>query len=196
MTKMSFPIAYAMKKKAGAHMCSGGECAHPSHGKKMAEGGFIGSHQTEGKPEVDGDLMPEAHLHEELAEHVAHEPTHDSMVEHDVMNQEGAEDEGAGDMDEIHPMVMRIMMGRAKGYSEGGKVANEESGDSTGAPSSAKWEDNEFDELAKEDDLEFKSTGANAGNELGDAEQDHEREDIVSRIMKSRAKKDRMPRPA
>jgi hypothetical protein len=167
---------------------------------RMAMGGIPelthSGEQSSGKPEIDGDLEPEAHLHEELAEHIHHEPTHDSHVGHDVMNQEGDEDEGAGDMDSIHPMVMRIMMGRAKGYSEGGKVANEESGESTDEPTMAKADGNEFDDLALRDDLEFKDTGANSGDELDDAQENHDREDIVSRIMKSRAKKDRMPSPA
>lgn len=260
--KQSLAIAYAMKRKAehnkDAHMCSGGECDHPSHAMKMADGGdapqldpqkvdafeqgFLGKsykpqpqptrqasndgyaeggsvkskrerameafhkmaeggmltdsgYQSHDKPEIDGDLMPEAHLKQELAEHIHHEPTHDSAVDHAVMNQIGDEDEGAGDMDSIHPMVKRIMMGRAQGYSEGGKVANEESGESTDESTFAKADGNEFDDLALRDDLEFKSTGANAGDDNDDAEQNHEREDIVSRIMKSRAKKDRMSVP-
>jgi hypothetical protein len=159
----------------------------------MAEGGYIGSYQSKDKPEIDGDLMPEAHLEQELAEHVAHMDAPDSHVEHAVMNQMGDEDEGAGDMDAIHPMVRRIMMGMAKGYSKGGMVANEDAGESASTPEHmAKDKENEFDDLALRDDLEFEDTGAN----LGDAAEDHDRNDIVSRIMKSRAKKDRMPRPA
>jgi hypothetical protein len=167
------------------------------HGKKMAEGGMMTDmgYQSKEKPEVDGDLMPEAHLKQELAEHVAHMDAPDSGVEHDVMNQEGAEDEGAGDMDSIHPMIMKIVMGRAKGYSEGGKVANEESGESSDKPTMAKWDGNEFDELAKDDDLEFDSTAANSGDDLGNKAEDHDQSDIISRIMKSRAKKDRMAVP-
>ena len=158
----------------------------------MAEGGYIGSYQSHEKPEIDGDLMPAAHLEQELAEHIHHAATHDSSHEHDVMNQMGDEDEGAGDMDAIHPMVMRIMMGRAKGYSEGGKVANEESGESTDEPTMAKADGNEFDDLALRDDLEFKDTGANSGDMDDDAKENHDRDDIVSRIMKSRSKRDRM----
>ena len=160
--------------------------------KLMAEGGYIGSHQSQEKPEIDGDLMPAAHLHEELAEHVHHAATHDSSHEHAVMNQMGDEDEGAGDMDAIHPMVMRIMMGRAKGYSEGGKVANEESGESTDEPTMAKWDGNEFDDLALRDDLESKETGANSGDMDDDSQENHDREDIISKVLKSRSKKDRM----
>lgn len=164
--------------------------------KLMAQGGFIGSHQSDDSdPDIDGDLMPAAHLKEELAEHIHHEPTHDSSVGHDVMNQEGEEDQGAGDMDEIHPMIQKIIMGRVKGYSEGGKVANEYSGSSTCEPTQAKWEENEFDDIANRDDLEEHYTAANSGDEDGDAQEDHDRHDIVMRIMKSRAKKDRLAIP-
>lgn len=169
------------------------------HGKKMAEGGMLtdDGYQSHGKPEIDGDLMPAAHLKlEKKDEFVSHPDSHDSSVGHDVMNQEGDEDEGAGDMDCIHPMVRKIMMGRMKGYSEGGKVANEESGESTDEPTMAKASGNEFDDLALRDDLEFDSTGANEGDELDDAQENKDRSDIIARILKSRAKKDRMPRPA
>jgi hypothetical protein len=159
-------------------------------------GNYIGSYQSRGKPNIDGDLMPAAHLEQELAEHVAHMDAPQSSYEHNVMNQMGDEDEGAGDMDSIDPMVMRITMGRAKGYSKGGKVANEESGESTDEPTMAKADGNEFDDLALRDDLEFKDTGANSGDELDDAQENHDRNDIISRIVKSRAKRDRMPSPA
>ncbi len=161
--------------------------------KLMAEGGYIGSYQSKDKPEIDGDLMPEAHLEQELAEHVAHMDAPDSHVEHAVMNQMGAEDEGAGDMDMIHPMVMKIMMGRAKGYSKGGMVANEDQGESASVPDEmAKDKPNEFDDLALRDDLEFDSSGANEGDEHGDAAEDHDRADIIARVLKSRAKRDKM----
>jgi hypothetical protein len=160
---------------------------------RMAEGGYIGSYQSKDKPEIDGDLMPEAHLEQELAEHVAHMDAPDSHVEHAVMNQMGAEDEGAGDMDMIHPMVMKIMMGRAKGYSKGGMVANEDQGESASVPDEmAKDKPNEFDDLALRDDLEFDSSGANEGDEHGDAAEDHDRADIIARVLKSRAKRDKM----
>jgi len=110
------------------------------------------------------------------------------------LNQHGASDEGAGDMDSIHPLIKKIMMSRAKGYSEGGKVANEDHGPMDSRL--AGFKQNEFDDLALRDDLEESYTGKNSGDELGDAQEDSDRRDIVSRIMKSRAKKDRMPRPA
>lgn len=83
-------------------------------------------------------------------------------------------------------MVDRIMR---KKYSEGGMVANDDKVLADFLP-------NEFDELAKDDDLDFSYTGANSGDEIGNEQEDEDRRDIVARIMRSRAKRDRMPRPA
>lgn len=96
-----------------------------------------------------------------------------------------------GDVDEEHDehdMVSRIMKQRSNHYSEGGRVANEDHIE-------ADFEPNEFDDLAKDDHLEFHDTGANSGDELGDEQEDEDRHDIVSRIMKSRRKMDRLPHP-
>ena len=74
-------------------------------------------------------------------------------------------------------------------FSEGGKVDND-------TPITAGFKPNDFDDLALRDDLESSYTGANSGDEDGSEGEDERRKDIVARIMKSRAKKDRMPRPA
>lgn len=83
-------------------------------------------------------------------------------------------------------LVMSIMKKR---YSLGGRVANE-----TGIL--ADFKDAQYDDLPKDDDLEFSETGANSGDEIGDEQEDEDRKDIVDKIMKSRSKKDKMPRPA
>jgi hypothetical protein len=86
-------------------------------------------------------------------------------------------------------MVEEIV--RKRKYSKGGQVAND-----TGMGAAADLQDNEFDELVKDDSLEEHYTGANSGDEDGDAAEDDDRKDVVSMIMKSRKKKDRMPKPA
>lgn len=86
-------------------------------------------------------------------------------------------------------MVGRIMDTHQKMYSKGGQVAND-------TPITADFESNNFDDLVHRDDLESSYTGKNSGDELGNAGEDARRSDIISRIMKSRAKKDRMPNPA
>ncbi len=105
-------------------------------------------------------------------------PQHERMISHAVENQDDHED-----------MVGRIMKQRAQHYSEGGRVAND-------TPPIADFEDNQFDDLVKDDDLEEHYTGDNSGDEIGDEQEDEDRHDIVSRIMKSRRLKDRMPHPA
>lgn len=88
-------------------------------------------------------------------------------------------DAGSGFSDD---MVERIMKHR---YAKGGEV--EPLVDS---------ESNDFDVMDKSPAEEFSYTGENSGDELGNAALDDDDEDVVSKIMKSRSKKDRMPRPA
>ncbi len=86
-------------------------------------------------------------------------------------------------------MVGRIMKQRQQAFSKGGRVANQDSIEAGFAP-------NEFDDLHLRDDL--KSTYGdddNSGDSLGNAREDADRKDTVARIMKSRAKKDRLPNP-
>ena len=85
-------------------------------------------------------------------------------------------------------MVGRIMQRRQNMYSEGGKVANDTEDVSDFMP-------NEFDDLALRDDLESSYTGANSGDEAGNAREDHDRRDVVARIM-ARRKKQTNPSPA
>lgn len=210
--KQSLAIAYAMKKKAKHHMAHGGmmhgkeagRCAahgmdacHMCHGgKMMAKGGFVHEEEAHGYlPEPkehekhNAHAMKEDHRmlnqhgeHEEGAEgmHEDNEPQHERMVHHAEENQ--------GFPHEEEDMVGRIMKQREHHYSHGGRVAND-------TPITADFEKNQFDDLVKDDDLEEHETGANSGDELGDEAEDHDRHDVVSRIMKSRRKKDRLPHP-
>lgn len=108
----------------------------------------------------------------------------DEMAEYDPM--EHPQDKMNMMAEEEDDMIARIMRKR---YSEGGKVANQ-------TEPMADEEPTEFDDLVKDDDLDFHYDGANSGDELGDEAEDMNRRDIVERIMRSRAKKDKMPRPA
>lgn len=102
----------------------------------------------------------------------------DRIIGHAVENQDDVED-----------MVGRIMAQREHHYSEGGRVANDTS-------PIADFEDNQFDDLVKRDDLEQHYTGANSGDEIGNANLEDLMHDIVERVMRSRAKRDRNPVPA
>lgn len=85
-------------------------------------------------------------------------------------------------------IVDRIMRQLKQNDIKEGQEAND-------TPMLADYEKNEFDDLVKDDELEEHYTGANSGDEIGDAQEDEDRDDIVSRIMKSRRLKDRMPNP-
>lgn len=176
----SLAIAYNMKRKA----------------RKMAEGGMIGSHQPPGQGHtVHINVHPQAEY--DPMEHPAPERNSMSMEEDDkglnqhhvdeMMMAEGGE---MGHQSEDHDMDMvgRIMHKREQMYSQGGKVANENSGESTQDPHSfAKADPNEFDDLALRDDLSSEYTGENSGDEDGsDLNQD---DDMVGRIMRKRASK-------
>ena len=80
-------------------------------------------------------------------------------------------------------VVDRIMMSR------GGKVANETEIEADFAPV-------QFDDLVLRDDLDSSYSGDNSGDKLGNMAEDERERDMIARIMKSRAKKDKMPRPA
>ncbi len=90
--------------------------------------------------------------------------------------------------DEGVDMVGKIMRKR---FSKGGRVAND-----VGDGASADLKENQFDDLVLDDDLDSSYTGEDSGDELGNEQEDEDRRDIVSAIMKSRKKKDRMPSPA
>lgn len=86
-------------------------------------------------------------------------------------------------------------MRKAFGYAKGGLV--DRIMDKRGAKPMADGESADFDymdERSAGDAADY--TDANSGDELGDAMVEDDDRDMVSRIMRSRSKKDRMPRPA
>lgn len=91
-----------------------------------------------------------------------------------------------GGMVDDQDAVSRVMR---KHYSMGGKVAND-------VEPIVDGEENQFDVLAKDDGLEFSYTGDNSGDHLGDEHQKEDDRDVVSRVMRSRRMKDKIPRPA
>jgi hypothetical protein len=206
--KQSLAIAYAMKRKAAKHHAHGGmhHMAHGEmceahgkhecemcHGGKYADGGFIQEEKASGY-----HSMPEEHeKHDSMAmdedkrmlnQHGEHEvgpDAHEFEPEREMHYDHAVENQGFPH--EERDLVSRIMKQREHHYSHGGRVANK-------THVTADFEPNEFDEMSKDDDLEHHYTGANSGDEIGDDQEDEDRHDIVSRIMKSRHKKDRYPR--
>lgn len=95
-------------------------------------------------------------------------------------------------------LVDRIMAQREKSFSgldrfsKGGQVAND-----TGTGEEADKLPNQFDDLVLDDELTSTyGDDDNSGDNLGNAQEDEDRKDIVARIMASRRKKDRLPNPA
>lgn len=75
-------------------------------------------------------------------------------------------------------------------YSKGGQVAND-----VGTGQEADKLDNQYDDLVLRDDLESDyGDDDNSGDALGNKQEDEDRKDIISRILKSQAKKDRLPK--
>jgi hypothetical protein len=184
------------------------------HGSMMAEGGQITDNEQSSKTKDLTGPCPEcgheSHLkHEMESGFQSHEDSTpkanaSAMSEDDRdLNQHGADELGPEDHmaegGEMHPhqdphgqdasdLVARVMHQRR--YSKGGMVANEDQGESASTPDHmAKDKLNEMDDLALRDDLEFSYDGANSGDEDSDAREDRDREDIVARILRSRAKK-------
>ena len=189
--KQSLAIAYSMKRKK--KMCAGGE---------MAEGGEV---ETRRGQSAMGDIVRANHM-KKMATGQSNQEAMDyakGMTQNRRLKQMNATDpnikglaDGGEVMGSMHgeqpgdhelDMVGRIMKHREH-MSRGGEVAND-------TPIEADFMPNDFDDLAMRDDLESSYTGENSGDELGDDQEDHDREDMVARIMRSRAKKDHLPNP-
>lgn len=191
--KGNMAMAYGMKKKA-KKMAMGGDAGHQSeeHDEDMlhqsmdslpeAETGSIDRKSRAMRAFAGGGMVEGAHQSPGMGHtihiHVNPQAQQDTGAMHPQKMAEG------GDVDDCD-MVGRVMKKR-QGYSEGGKVANEESGESTDNPESfAKADGNEFDDMALDDDLEFHDTGENSGDEDGS----ELNQDFVGKIMKKRSKK-------
>ncbi len=147
--------------------------AMQKHAKKMSRGGACDEHGTEMCEMCHGGKMAEGGFVEEEKE-----SGYERMPE-------GREKMDSAAMMEDEDMISRIMKQR---YSKGGRIAND-------TPITADFEDNQFDDLVKDDDLEMHYTGQNSGDEIGNEKMDEDDRDLIARIMKSRRSKDRMPHP-
>jgi len=206
--KKSLAIAYSMKKKAERKKYDDGgkvkptptpEEHSPNEGiVQKVKDAWNGIDPYTGKPKkAHGGFISE----EEASGFASHEgntqrPNHAAMMEEEKkLNQHHVM--AMNSMKEA--LVDRIMNQSSKDfssldrYSQGGKVANQEHGKDNNEL--AGFLPNEFDDLVIRDDLESSYDGANAGDHLGNSQEDEDRRDIVSQIMKSRAKKDRLPNP-
>lgn len=172
-----------MMKAEGGEMKSKKQRAIEAFHGMMAEGGMAepadkDSASMQQAKMGAGDDFPNASDQANLKELDSHLSRDEAMMKKAQSYADG------GDVDESSSMVDQIM---AK-MSKGGQVANQDEAITGDMP-------NEFDDLHLRDDLEFSETEANSGADLGNAREDKDRADMVAQIMKSRAKKDRLPNP-
>lgn len=114
----------------------------------------------------------------------------EEMGEYDPMEEPMPKENEAANMEDAD-MIARIMHKR-KMYSNGGQVSND-----VGVDEADKLPAEYDDLVLRDDDMEDADyTGANSGDEKGNAAMDERDGDLISKIMRSRKKKDRMPRPA
>lgn len=205
--KQSLAIAYAMKKKAEEKKAKGGcVCEDGSCKNCMAAGGEMTGVHQEADKDMDrpGESKAGSLVREMMPKHLnpdASEKKENSRLlgeakaeHHKVLGQMVSAKkpnlyaEGGEAHTQTDDILDRILHKRHK-MAEGGMVANEDEPEADSMPA-------EFDDLVLDDHLESTNSGNNDGDMLGDAAEDHDRSDIIARIMKSRAKKDRMPRPA
>jgi hypothetical protein len=197
---------YKQKLYAKGGVCTGVGC--PGCASCMAEGGDVGMYAKGGNVDeksVKGDEYSTLRgVHRPIAE--KGESKADSG-----MSAAGLYNRGGSDYDKkMGKSLMRQVSGETKKMlknkpkipmaeggdvvdrimmSRGGKVANETEDLVDFAP-------NQFDDLVLRDDLEQSYTGANSGDHLGNMAEDERERDMIAKIMKSRALKGRMPRPA
>ena len=195
----SLAAAYAVKKmgkKSHRADCPGCDMCH---GGMMAEGGDVYKETKEeerlsGGGHDRGVFAPNFAKGVSAAGHAVRtgKPELAKEVHHDRMNElkkmRGKDRKYLAEGGEVHEddddMVDRIVM--LKRMAEGGVIANDDEPE-------ADAESADFDDLVEDDQLEGEYPGS---QEIGDEREDDDRKDVVSRIMRSRSKKDRMPRPA
>lgn len=112
---------------------------------------------------------------------------HDSPSIRRIMSKRSKAHEGEQEVNELQdsPMLSRIMSKRQK-MSEGGVVANQTTVEADELPA-------EFDDLVLDDNLEANYVG---DEELGSAQEDSDRTDMISRIMRQRKMRQSNPKPA
>jgi hypothetical protein len=123
-------------------------------------------------------------IHEQASGRVEHEGN-------DVKHDEAATEETDKGLNQHKPEemnskkdgVVERAMKKRQHLSKGGMVANDHKSNRG------------TDYLATNDELEFNYTGSNSGDELSSPGEDHRRKDIVSKVMASRKKKDKLPNP-
>lgn len=173
----------------GRHMAEGGHVKginrqHENRREGTSEAGHYAKYQTssgnsDGSKDWTNDQAKKSH-HKTIAEMR-------SMPKPNLPMADGGFIGSHQSMDHEEDMVGRVMKKRQHMYSKGGQVAND-------TPPEADFEENQFDDLVKDDELEShfdaKNSGDMDGNEYG---ADHD--DMIARVMMKR-RKQHNPNPA
>lgn len=175
--KDSLAISYAMKKKR-KKMAAGGEVDEDAPNLPGAgdfQSGFRKkTHYAEG-----GEVAPKPSPTPKEKPHLTHEQEEELKGIPAPMAEGGEVHEGFKD-----DLVNRIMKKLSPGQ------------EANATPPIADELPAEYDDLVLDDNLESTyGDDDNSGDALGNAQEDEDRRDIVSRIMASRKKKDRLPNP-
>ncbi len=187
---MSFATAYSTKKRGQKCMAKGGEAKfhHPDIRYKN-ERGVNAQDTDEGKRGEShagvavrsGSMRDAKEAHRDTIKEMRSMPKPNLMAEggevEDAMHGEQSDED-------MLDMVGRIIAKHM--FSKGGEVANDVEPIADEMPA-------EFDDMVLDDHLEDDSS---AGNEEGDAEQEERDADVVTKVLSSRKKKDKLPRPA
>lgn len=190
-------MTYGEPHMKRAHMAKGGHVNPYSaslkdpkfHEKEMASG-YVGHEDVHEKHNLAAEHEEAKKLNQHLAyggkvSHAHH--AHGGKVHHSSHMAHGGHAHAHHMEHHAHgDIVGRILR---KHYSHGGVLAN--AGDAL-AEHQADQHVREYDYLVANDDLE--STQQDFGDELGNEREEHDRHDIVSKIIQSMKKKDRMPR--
>jgi hypothetical protein len=122
----------------------------------------------------------------EVQEHAEHDPEHEDHMLYGEPKEALHKAKHEAAQHHAHGGVIHRVL---KHFSKGGVVSNK--GDAE-ADEQADQHVREYDDLVADDHLE--STQHDYGDHDGDAAEDHDRHDIVARVLHSLAKKDKMPK--
>lgn len=173
---MSMAMAYALKKRS-KKMAEGGRAEHEGVNKETSR--YRPGESMAGTHTRAAADPSRSHSEREYNRGKAKD-THHAVLS-GMQSQRGQDRTNLAEGGDIVSKAM------AKRMAKGGVVSNDDE------DRDVEFEKDEFDDLEKDDHLEASDSGS---DEIGDERLEDDDRDIVSRVMKSRRKGDRMPRPA
>jgi hypothetical protein len=178
-------------------MAEGGEVAPPKGTYRSDHTSEVNPGQMAGGIEENNLQEDQQDRHDQEGRPMAHGGEVEEHGDSGPIEEQNSDNYADTEDGDGRDMVGRIMAQRQMEYSKGGQVANN---------TTRGWKEGErrddqsagqYDDLVlRADDMEDADyTGANSGDELDSEGENERRRDIVSRIMNSRKKKDKLPNP-